>query len=115
MRKKLSRARLDRLLARFERIDEQQKVERERQRMMEKVALLTPNERCARIRVLTGRLMQSAHIEPMIGETYADAAVRVLTAAFPQFQFLNRTVRDALADDDDSSLRTGPEADQKSD
>jgi len=107
--------RLAQRLVRLEGACEQQRVQIDRQRMIEKIAQMTPNERRTRIRFLTRRFMQSVHIEPMNGETYADTAVRVLTAVFPQFQFLNLTVRDARADDDDSLRRHGSEADQQSD
>jgi hypothetical protein len=59
--------------------------------------------------------MQKHHTEPRDGETYSDAVVRMLVAEFPESRDLISTVLDALAGYDGSSLRTGPEANQKSD
>lgn len=83
--------------------------------MIAKIEQMSSEEIDARIRTLTDYFMQDSRTEPRDGETYSDAVVRMLVAEFPESRDLIPMVLDALAGYDGSSLRTGPEADQKSD
>src|SRR5260370_25094461 len=65
-------------VARLESRCEELQIQIQRERAAAKLSQLTPDERRARIRFLTHRLMKARNIDPAGDESLADAAVRAV-------------------------------------
>jgi hypothetical protein len=70
------RTQLTQRVARLESRCEGSRIQTQRERAAAKISQLTPDERRARIRLLTHRLMKAQRITPAHDESLTDAAVR---------------------------------------